>query len=791
MVCPYCGTRNIPGSVVCGHCGAILRGDAAVRKVARAPVKQSTLLRIAFVGVAAIVGGAVGGYLARQVDYPPLVGAAPGVVLAALLMYVVSSARILFFTNYYRGKQAVLQSRIRGAISQAEDRYEKQAKTSDGSPEPRLRLATAHLLQDEIEKSVQGFQQAQKQGAAGPEFYNNAGVALARRGNFSQSVDMFGRAAQSAAGSNGLAVLPRANLAHAFARLSGGGKSDSILQALREAQAALGLDGKNATLHNRLGLLLCAAGRADDALKEFGQARELAAGKPSAEADAHNNLGIAHALRGDIGAAGKEFAAALRLYPGHGRALCNQSLMLLRQGETDTALERLQRATRLDPKSAIVHGCYGYALSRVGAINEGLGELKQASTLDGGLFEPLYDQGKIYTDEKIMDVAERYLARALQINARSWEALTAMGVIKLSLAQYPQAIQLFQAADQSFPNQIAILCGLGVSHALSGDDAEAERCFQRAAEADSSNPEVNLHLGWLYLRQGAVSQGLSELQIALEANDKLAVGHNNVGLCQMELNSGPEALQHFLRALQLDPSLGQVHYQLGCAYAVLGQLNDALKEWEQTAKIETTNPDCFSNLGVAFYKKGDLERAVTEFRRVINLRTNRLEDFSNLGLAYAKQGMALRAGSKKTGDAKDKEAQDKQKIAIDMFDRAIAMLPSNAMLHSNRGLACFFANRAEDAMTEWGLVSRLDPNYARRREKNLKSEFDDSNVDYVPLDPIARAMAVPVKTPDYLFQYAPGYDTDEWDLMIDDPALAPVPQLIQESRQLERTQNAL
>jgi tetratricopeptide (TPR) repeat protein len=186
-----------------------------------------------------------------------------------------------------------------------------------------------------------------------------------------------------------------------------------------------------------------------------------------------------------------------------------------------------------------------------------------------------------------------------------------------------------------------------------------------------------------------------------------------------------------------------------------------------------------------------MDLAVAEFRRVITLRQTRMEDFSNLALAYAKQGMALRQQSRKPNDAKAKESQERSKIAIEMFDRALALQPQNVMLHSNRGLACYFANRPEEAMTEWTLVTRIDPAYARRRGKTQQSEYDDTMIAFVPIDIAVRAIALPAKTSDYLTRYVHSYDVDEWVLIFRETLLESLPALIRESRRLERLLNSL
>ncbi len=747
MECPYCETRNLPGTIVCNNCGAILREIKRARPAPKERVAAS--------------GGIAG------------------------------AARALFGGSRARAQASALQARIKTVLDKLEEAAQKAVQNGTVTGQMRLDMGTADLLQDQIERAVQEYQFAQKAGASGPEFTNNAGVALARRGHLAQALDMFPRAAQgSAPGSAApLPAAPQANMAHALARLFNGVNSDVLDQAARAARQASELEPQSPTSHNRMGLLFCLQNQYPEALAAFGAALRLAGSDGSAQADALNNLGVAHALSGDLAGAAAQFGNALAQEPSHGRALTNQAVLSARQGQFDEAVDRVQRAAHIDPHSALVRSNYGYALSRMLAINEGIREFKEAIMQDAQLMEPLYNQAKSYADEQINDFAERYIMRALQLAPRAWQALTLLGVIKLNQGQAAQAVQSFQSARQIRPQEIMILTNLAIALVLTGNDAIAESTFQEASRLAPQNYEINLHLGWLYLRQGQTSASTAEIAIALEQNDNLAIGHNNYGLCEADMANPQEALRRFRRALQIAPDLSPVYYQLGSAYASLGDMPAAIEAWERNAKEEAGNADCYCNLGVAYYKAGKMDRAVAEFRHVITIRQNRMDDYSNLALAYAKQGMALKAAAKKNDDPRLKDALEKHKLAIEMFDRALAIVPSNVMLHSNRGLACYFANRPEDAMQEWGHVSRLDPGYARRRGQKQQTEFDETQVNFVALNARERALSLPPKTPDYLAQYAFSYDIDDWDLIISNPALAPLPQQLRQARQLERAAN--
>jgi tetratricopeptide (TPR) repeat protein len=791
MVCSYCQTRNTPTAVICSHCGIILRLQHTEGRAPRSRVSRSVVIRWLIIAAAAIVSGGVGWYLvhiSESAHIKPAVGAVVGALAGGILLYLVSGARVLSLTLINKNKLNAVNGRMRHVLSNAEEKYEKELDNKNGTAsQARLRLAIAHLLQDEVEKSVHEFQQAGRMGINESIFFNNAGVALAKRGNITQSVEMF----QKAVAQNGHKGQPHVNLAHAYLQAFADEEQLLIDRALEEIDESVKVDGEKPVHFNRRGLVMLRAKRYDDAIQCFRKAMDLDATSKYTLADSHNDIGFAQFAKGDLRNAVMQFQMALRNDPGHGRALSNLGIMQLLQGQQSEALETIRNAARLDPNSAPVRNNLGYALARGRTVNDGLREFREAILHDPGFFEAYYNMGKIYLDEQILETAERNLNRAYQLNPKAWEVLVAVAVMRMQQEHWNQAMQLLIQANEIAPNQPLILNNLATCMAMDGDYSRAQDLLEKATEIDSNNADLHSQLGWVYLLQENVSMCANEMNVAININPRVARYHNNYGLCQIGRGDYDGAVGSFRKAIELDSEYGKVHYHIGYVYAVQGKQDMAIKEWEITERVEPTFVDVHVNLGVAYFKKGNYDQAINEFKKVIAVRQHRMEDFSNLGLALAKYGVFIRKGARNREDPKWKESTERHKLAIDMFDRALALDPNNVMLHSNRGLACFFANRAEDAVMEWGLVTKLDPGYARRREKVMQTEFDESAIAFAQLDILERADRVPARTADFLYRLSPGYDTEEWSVIIDDQNLSEVPALAQRSRQLERTLKAL
>ena len=94
-------------------------------------------------------------------------------------------------------------------------------------------------------------------------------------------------------------------------------------------------------------------------------------------------------------------------------------------------------------------------------------------------------------------------------------------------------------------------------------------------------------------------------------------------------------------------------------------------------------------------------------------------------------------------------------------------------------------------MEEWTTVSRLDPAYVKRRGSAVQKEYDETAVTFVDIIISERAIQLPVRTPEFLYQLSSGYDTDEWDIVVTDKTLQKVPEYIRDARRIERNLQAL
>lgn len=140
----------------------------------------------------------------------------------------------------------------------------------------------------------------------------------------------------------------------------------------------LAATGPNARAHNHLGHALAAAGRHDEARREYKTALRLHPDYPQAL----NNLGTLLAGQGEVGPAIAAFERAIALAPSLPHARANLALALTQAGRPAEAVPHFARLAATEPSSAEAHRRLGVALALAGRYGEAIAAYEAALARD-------------------------------------------------------------------------------------------------------------------------------------------------------------------------------------------------------------------------------------------------------------------------------------------------------------------------------------------------------------------------------------------------------------------------
>jgi len=218
-------------------------------------------------------------------------------------------------------------------------------------------------------------------------------------------------------------------------------------------------------------------------------------------------------------------------------ALCDQGMALAAHGRPQEALERFERALRIEPRSAAVHINRGNALAALNRPREALESFEQAARL-----EP-----------------ESALAQGNRGNA-----LLALGRCEEALASLDRALCLA-------PGQRVIVFNRALALLALGRDGEALEALDHCVQLDPNAAGAWHHRGNALQRLRRHPEAVDSFSRTLMLDPRCAPALNNRGVAWMAMRQPDAALADFVRALRLRPEYPEALRNLAQAHSLRGE----------------------------------------------------------------------------------------------------------------------------------------------------------------------------------------------------------------------------
>ncbi len=223
----------------------------------------------------------------------------------------------------------------------------------------------------------------------------------------------------------------------------------------------------------------------------------------------------------------------------------------------------------------------------------------------------------------------------------------------------------------------------------SGQLAEAETLYVRAAQADPQDASLRNSLGVVRAQQGRGADALEALDAALAirpGDDEIILNRANV--LQM-LGRPAEALPGFDHVLAAKPNWPQVLNNRGSALADLGRTAEALESYGRAIALAPTFTPARNNRGGVLLEQKRFAEALADFDNALRLKPDDAVLLNNRGNAL--QGLL--------------QYED----AVAAYTGAIARNPGAAETFSNRAGALQQMKRHAEALADFETAMALDP----------------------------------------------------------------------------------
>jgi tetratricopeptide (TPR) repeat protein len=294
------------------------------------------------------------------------------------------------------------------------------------------------------------------------------------------------------------------------------------------------------------------------------------------------------------------------------------------QSQDANANTHLEKAVRLNPRSAPARTNLAANLVRLGKIDRAGEQFKKAAELEPQSFDTNHNLGEFYVNSKKIADAVPFLERAERIDPSSYDNgydLSLAYLVSGRLADARQQIQ--ELLKQKNTAELHNL--LGEVEEKDGKFVEAANEYELAAHADPS--ESNL-FDWgsellLHRTLGPAIEIFQDASQRYPASQRLAIG---LGMALYAHGNYDEAVKSLLRAADLNPSDPSCYLFLSRAYdSSPSQADDVIQRFRRFSELQPRNGQALYYYAMSLWKGKRAQDPTLDLRQVETLLKNSIE----------------------------------------------------------------------------------------------------------------------------------------------------------------------
>jgi predicted TPR repeat methyltransferase len=149
----------------------------------------------------------------------------------------------------------------------------------------------------------------------------------------------------------------------------------------------------------------------------------------------------------------------------------------------------------------------------------------------------------------------------------------------------------------------------GISHAQTGDIAEAMNCFEKATENDAENSLYPYNLALALQKQGELDRAADAYQLAIDRKEEFMEARTNLGNVFVQQGKMLKAAACFEKLVDQFPQSSDAHFNLANTLSEVGRGDEAVKHYRQAISLDPSKTVARENLGRAYTDIGDVYEA--------------------------------------------------------------------------------------------------------------------------------------------------------------------------------------
>jgi tetratricopeptide (TPR) repeat protein len=296
-----------------------------------------------------------------------------------------------------------------------------------------------------------------------------------------------------------------------------------------------------------------------------------------------------------------------------------ESQELIRQNQLDRAVDSLQRAVDLDPKSLYLKRELANLYAQQGKVAEALTLLTEIVAEDPEDADAFLLLGRIYQNQNQLDKAKGAYEEAIAAGEQDENVYLVLGNLYFQDQQYDDAEAVFAELVEQIPDSYAGYFFLGRVYAEKGSLDAAEKAFVKALSLEPELESARFELIDLLRRRkdtpanrkrivelykGILEQDAFNVQAAIG----LAAYYNDIG--------NPKAAEDLIRDIAESVSDEELFRSVLKFFIERDRNEEAAYVLETLLKIKPGNSDYHFLAGLAFERLESVDKALWHYQRV-------------------------------------------------------------------------------------------------------------------------------------------------------------------------------
>ena len=246
--------------------------------------------------------------------------------------------------------------------------------------------------------------------------------------------------------------------------------------------------------------------------------------------------------------------------------------------------------------------------------------------------------------------AIKFLEKALELNPDATTVAMSLGVLKIELNEFDDAIATFSKLRFSNPHNYSVYYNLGVAFEKKGVPLEAIKSYNKCIQRNPKFTDAYLNLANVYGDLDDIKLAIHNLEKAIDKEPSRFEGHYNLAHYLKISGNFTDAQKYLEHALTLEPNSAQAHHALSSLKKYTP--NDPHLTMMQSTRVSCDLDDEASSLldfaiGKAYEDLGEFEQAYSYFASG-NSKRNQLIDYcANENTKYLTEIIRLAPNLKK------------------------------------------------------------------------------------------------------------------------------------------------